>query len=101
MVENGKKHRQNSHPILHCPTSERCERTDDRVAQYSSLYSSLFWPTVQAWMELARPHRWIFCYLFLLFAAYVGSDHLNLSVLHCMVEICLLGTLMLGFKSCD
>ena len=23
MVENGKKHRQNSHPIIHCPTSER------------------------------------------------------------------------------
>ena len=61
MVENRKKHRQNSHSIIHCPTSEgvserlsaaegaseasetseRCERTDERVAQYISLYSRL------------------------------------------------------------
>ena len=28
-------------------TSERCERTDERVAQYFSLYFWLIWPTVQ------------------------------------------------------
>ena len=28
MVENGKKLRQNSHPIICCPTSERCERSE-------------------------------------------------------------------------
>ena len=69
-------HRINSHLIIHCPMSsevskvserasewaqrsarakqvvqskrmsERCERTDDRVAQYSNLYSWLFWPRV-------------------------------------------------------
>ena len=68
MVENGKKHRQNSHLINHCPTSEKSEqaneweqrrarakramrskrmserykRTDERVAQYCSLYFWLF-----------------------------------------------------------
>ena len=74
MVENGKKHRQNSHPIIHFPTSEgvsevservsvaegaseasspeqaskgATEGTDKRVAQYFSLYSWLFWPTVK------------------------------------------------------
>ena len=37
------KHRINSHPINHCPTSERCER----MAQYFSLNSCVFWPTVR------------------------------------------------------
>ena len=35
MVENGKKHRQNSHQIIHFPTSEGVranEQTDERVA---------------------------------------------------------------------
>ena len=36
MVENGKKHRQNSHPIFHCPTSERCERTSERASEWPS-----------------------------------------------------------------
>ena len=45
MVENKKKHRQNSHPIIHCPTSEGVsevsERTSEhmRVAQYLHLCS--------------------------------------------------------------
>ena len=48
MVENREKHRQNSHLIIPFPTSEGVsevseranERTDERVAQYCSLY---FW----------------------------------------------------------
>ena len=51
MVENGEKHGQNSHSIIHCPTSEGVsevsERTDERVAQYFSLYFWLIWPTVE------------------------------------------------------
>ena len=69
MVDNTKKHRRNSHLIIHCLTSEGvsrrarewaqrrvrakravrskrmnewCERTDERLAQYFSLYSWLF-----------------------------------------------------------
>ena len=84
MVENGKKHRQNSHLMNHCPTSEgvsevseranewavrrarakravrskrtseRCERTDERVAQYFSLYFWFIWPTVYPYPR----YRW-------------------------------------------
>ena len=74
MVENGKKHRIISHPIIHFPTSEgvsevssveqanecmaqanECveqanKRMDKRVAQYSNLYFWLFWPTAP-WNE--------------------------------------------------
>ena len=50
MVENRKKLRHNSHPIIHFPTSEGVSevserangRTDERVAQYCSLYFWLF-----------------------------------------------------------
>ena len=57
MVENGTKHRQNSHLIIHCPTSKGVsevseqanewavranERTDEQVVQYFHLYSFLF-----------------------------------------------------------
>ena len=31
MVENGKKHRQNSHPIIHCPTSEGVSEVSERA----------------------------------------------------------------------
>ena len=52
--QNRKKHRLNSHPIIHCPTSEGVsevseranERTDERVTYYCSLYSWLFWTIV-------------------------------------------------------
>ena len=59
MVENRKKHRQNSNLINHFPTSNRVseranewavrakERTDERVAQHLRLYSCLFQTTVQ------------------------------------------------------
>ena len=30
MVENGKKHRQNCHPIIHCPTSEGVSEVSER-----------------------------------------------------------------------
>ena len=30
MVENRKKHRQNSHPIIHCPTSEGVSKVSKR-----------------------------------------------------------------------
>ena len=54
-----KKHRQNSHPIIHCPMSEGIsevseranERTDERVTQYFSLYSWLFSTKVGSWKE--------------------------------------------------
>ena len=52
MVENRKKHKQNSHLIIlsHEWRSERAVRanewTDERVNQNFSLYSWLFWPTV-------------------------------------------------------
>ena len=36
MVENGKKHRQNSHLIIHFLTSERCERTSERTSEWPS-----------------------------------------------------------------
>ena len=36
MVENRKKYRQNSHPIIHCSTSERCERTSERTSEWPS-----------------------------------------------------------------
>ena len=32
MVENRKKHRQNSHPIIHCPTSEGVSEVSERVS---------------------------------------------------------------------
>ena len=74
MGQNRKKHRINYHPFIHFPTNEgvservsaaECaseassaeqatewavranKRTDERVAQYSNLYSWLFWPTVK------------------------------------------------------
>ena len=31
MVENGKKRRQNSHLIIHCPTSEEVSEVSERV----------------------------------------------------------------------
>ena len=31
MVENRKKHRQNSHPIIHCPTSEGVSEVSERA----------------------------------------------------------------------
>ena len=31
MVENGKKHRQNSHPIIHCPTREGVSEVSERA----------------------------------------------------------------------
>ena len=31
MVENRKKHRQNSHPIIHCPTSEAVSEVRERA----------------------------------------------------------------------
>jgi len=31
MVEKRKKHRQNSHPIIHCPTSEGVSEVSERV----------------------------------------------------------------------
>ena len=34
MVENGKKHRQDRHLIILCPTSERCERTSERTSEW-------------------------------------------------------------------
>ena len=40
-VENGKKHRQNSHPILYFPTSERCERMSERTSEWPSTYVSI------------------------------------------------------------
>ena len=36
MVENRKKHRQNSHLIIHFTTSERCERTSERTSEWPS-----------------------------------------------------------------
>ena len=98
MVENRKKkHRQKSHPIIHCPTSEgvsevsegvsevseranewaqrrarakravgskrmneRSERTDERVAQYSNLYSWLFSTIMHRWLwGLFRVHGFL------------------------------------------
>ena len=62
MVDNRKEHRQNSHLIIHFPTSEGVsevseranewavranERTDERVAQYLRLDSCLFQTTVE------------------------------------------------------
>ena len=42
MVENGKKHRQNSHLIIHCPTSEGVsevsEQTSERTSEWPSIY---------------------------------------------------------------
>ena len=32
MVENRKKHRQNNHPIIHCPTSEGVSEVSERVS---------------------------------------------------------------------
>jgi len=32
MVENRKKHRQNSHPIIHCPTSKGVSEVSERVS---------------------------------------------------------------------
>ena len=62
--QNRKKHRINSHPIIHFPTSERvsevskrCEQTDERVAQYFSLYFRLFWPTVPHLSPLYHSQR--------------------------------------------
>ena len=54
MVEK-KKHRQNNNLMIHCPTSEGVsevseranEQTDERVAQYFSLYSWLLSTIVQ------------------------------------------------------
>ena len=43
-------------------TSERCERTDERVAQYFRLYSCLFQTTVQPQQQLQRGSRST-CYL--------------------------------------
>ena len=49
MVKKRKKHIQNSHPIIHCPTSEgesevsertseRCERMSERTSEWPSTY---------------------------------------------------------------
>ena len=49
MGQNRKKNRINNYPSIHCPTSEGVnERTDEKMAQYFSVYSWLFWPTVQS-----------------------------------------------------
>ena len=37
MVENGKKHRQNSHPIIHCPTSEGVSEVSERAKKVSTV----------------------------------------------------------------
>ena len=42
MVENGKKHRQNSHIMIHFPTSERCERTSERTIEGPSTAVCIF-----------------------------------------------------------
>ena len=35
MVENRKKHRQNSHPIIHCPTSEGVSEVSERANEWA------------------------------------------------------------------
>ena len=36
MVENGKKHRQNSHLIIHCPTSKGVSEVSEGVSEVSA-----------------------------------------------------------------
>ena len=37
MVENGKKYRQNSHLIIHCPTSEGVSEVSERTSERSGV----------------------------------------------------------------
>ena len=108
MGQNRKKHRINSHLIIHCPTSkgvskvsaaERAseasrveqvnkwavranERRDKRVAQYFSLCSWLFWPTVP-WRKTlsnlaAKTACWsLYLVLFLLQECASSQSHLH------------------------
>jgi len=41
MVENWKKHRQNSNLIIHCPTSERTSEWPSACSLYSWLFSTI------------------------------------------------------------
>ena len=36
MVENRKKHRQNSHPMIHCPMSEGVSEVSERTSELVS-----------------------------------------------------------------
>ena len=42
MGQNRKKNRINNHPIIHCPMSERCERTSEWTSEWPSTYVWVF-----------------------------------------------------------
>ena len=53
MVENRKKHRQNSHPIIHCPTSEGVSEVSERVSEAEvaggASERTSEWPSTTVW----------------------------------------------------
>ena len=50
MVQNG-RNRINSHPIIHCPTSERCERTSEQTSEWLSTSICIFDYSSPQWRD--------------------------------------------------